>query len=861
MIFPILLGASDVSGIIKNNLNKNPLDNAIVKLIKIADNNVTQTVITNKKGEYYIGNIDPGIYQIIVSKPYFYKNILFDFAIEPMQNYDCNIDLLQKTDIRKGRGKRKIHNNNDESSDYCFMIGSIEVKSHGEELIPEEAVTTRKITSGEIEHMQATSLGDVLNLIPGIEKTQNPGLSNASRVGIRATTISGTEGMLETFGISIIIDENEISTSVNANSNSGRGGLDLRTIPADNIESVEVISGIPSAEYGNFSNGIIKVKTKSGSVQNKIKAKINPDTKTASYSGGHKFSKSFIDYHLNYGFSERDLRLVGDEYHRIYGKLSYDRPFINEKLKTKSIITFTKTYDSDAPVGIYEFVDYSEGYKTSASFNFNYNKTESSSYRGLFNINLNRKKDFNEKLVSDPIYFDSTTYYTYENHTYNDTLVPIYIGKKRDKGYEININTNLKYNWKFNIGKQDHDFLTGFIGKFEQNIGEGVVLDSVFHYYGVASSKRSYAYDEYGKINQYNFFIQDKIQGLLFSKKYNLMLGLRYTAINPESIDLKNGFFKTRHGEFFSPRFNFQYFINKNLRCRIGAGKSVRSISLAHIYKEPAYYKYVDDSGSLIVDIEKQNNLNLQAYSTTKYEASIDWKPIKLLGLSLTGYYSNSDDMPKARMYPFGYSVNSDTLTAAKYSFYENIGWKDSYGVEFVLRTKRIHNLQFKMNITYRYSETSKSVNTYDDKPNSDLGETAWYKTPTYWKEKVIVDYQLNYISQRLGAWITLDIQYIPVYNKQAVYNSVEYEKDINGENYIFHQGQSEWYDIFEYDFGGKWLYNLRITKSLSQKTELSLYINNLLDDRALWNHPYYNSGDQELNPEIYYGLEVSTQW
>src|SRR6056297_1517758 len=119
--------------------------------------------------------------------------------------------------------------------------------------------TSPKISSGEIEHLQATSLGDVLNLVPGIEKSQNPGLSKQSLVGIRSVTVSGTQGLLESFGSTVIVDGNEISSGANA-MGSGRSGVDLRTIPADNIESVEVISGIPSAEYGNFSNGVIKVK-------------------------------------------------------------------------------------------------------------------------------------------------------------------------------------------------------------------------------------------------------------------------------------------------------------------------------------------------------------------------------------------------------------------------------------------------------------------------------------------------------------------------------------------------------------------------------------------------------------------------
>lgn len=41
-------------------------------------------------------------------------------------------------------------------------------------------------------------------------------------------------------------------------------GTDMRTIATDNIESVEVVRGIPSAEYGNLSSGMVTIHRKHG---------------------------------------------------------------------------------------------------------------------------------------------------------------------------------------------------------------------------------------------------------------------------------------------------------------------------------------------------------------------------------------------------------------------------------------------------------------------------------------------------------------------------------------------------------------------------------------------------------------------
>ncbi len=54
-----------------------------------------------------------------------------------------------------------------------FYIGGIEVSAQ-RELLPEKAPTTTTISSSEIEHLQASSLGDVLELIPG-QRFTNPG--------------------------------------------------------------------------------------------------------------------------------------------------------------------------------------------------------------------------------------------------------------------------------------------------------------------------------------------------------------------------------------------------------------------------------------------------------------------------------------------------------------------------------------------------------------------------------------------------------------------------------------------------------------------------------------------------------------
>ena len=57
-------------------------------------------------------------------------------------------------------------------------------------------------------------------------------------------------------------------------------GVDMRQISTDNIESVEVIRGIASAEYGDITSGAVLVNTKAGraplQVEKFLEGVVNP---------------------------------------------------------------------------------------------------------------------------------------------------------------------------------------------------------------------------------------------------------------------------------------------------------------------------------------------------------------------------------------------------------------------------------------------------------------------------------------------------------------------------------------------------------------------------------------------------------
>ncbi len=76
---------------------------------------------------------------------------------------------------------------------------------------------------------------------------------------------------------------------VRIGNNAGFGemtGVDTRSIAVDNVESVEVISGVPSAEYGDLGSGMVRIRTKRGKSPLSVTFSVNPRTYQASLSKG-----------------------------------------------------------------------------------------------------------------------------------------------------------------------------------------------------------------------------------------------------------------------------------------------------------------------------------------------------------------------------------------------------------------------------------------------------------------------------------------------------------------------------------------------------------------------------------------------
>ncbi|WP_405283318.1 TonB-dependent receptor [Gaopeijia maritima] len=165
-----------------------------------------------------------------------------------------------------------------------------------------ELGTSTVIGEDAIRYQSASSLAGVLELIPGTPLSP-PGLVGEQQVSLRAVPTSGISGGasasdLASFGTLLVLDG--VPRSNNANlqslgarseanfSSSAGGGVDLRSIPASTIERVEVIRGVPSARFGDLTQGVVLVDTRAGEVAPEISGKLDPRSAEVSMVAGRR---------------------------------------------------------------------------------------------------------------------------------------------------------------------------------------------------------------------------------------------------------------------------------------------------------------------------------------------------------------------------------------------------------------------------------------------------------------------------------------------------------------------------------------------------------------------------------------------
>jgi len=788
-----------------------------------------------------------------------------------------------------------------------FKIGGIVVMAE-KELLPSQAATTTTISSGEIEHIQASSLSDVMKLVPG-QRFENPGLQTLKQASIRTSSTETDADRNASFGTSVIIDgipiSNNSNMQINSYANSGtvqrtteNSGVDLRQIPADNIESVEVIRGIPSAKYGDLTSGIVKVQTKSESIQQRFKYKYNLQNQELNFNGGAKIAGQIINYNLNYANSVRDVRIDDYDYSRISGQISHVARLFKNLYTMDNKLYYTRAFDEQGLIkgDVLLTERYNRDYVIRYNHNSKYILTPTQKIEFAYALNYTRQNSYSKKLLTaDNTYLsDRMTAGTQEGVFFSTDTTRIWV-----KGRSRNHYASLDYASTFNVFGVAHSFLAGINYRLEINNGPGRIFDPLRPPSLTSAFRdRPRSYDDLPALKISSAYIEDKIEGRLLIP-YQINLGLRTEAYGTDGAA-----FSSNHGFFFNPRFNLTLMPFEDTQIRAGYGVTSKAPSLSMLYPNLKYYDLADVTNYVGIDSLNQvivstyifnpGNPKLKGYQQFKRELSFDQR-IGGLGFTLTGYTNSvfggfaSTLIRPVALYQYDYpnwpyttgKVITDSIYTSYFS-YENSQNQKVYGVEFSVQTRPLTDLKAKLRIEGSYNRTDSHQKGYEYSDaylrdtRTDKDVKPFWNVIDYHAENFLINYKLEFTIKELGAWITCEAQQV-IADKDwqtGIADSIATGYITDRGEFVYFSDDERSVDLPDAfkriyaDYWSRienqkniWVFNLRVSKSLSKGSEVSFYVNNIFNSHPLYKRKRTSSSSASyvrLNPDLYFGVEFS---
>ncbi len=465
--------------------------------------------------------------------------------------------------------------------------------------ISNESTTSYTINRSTLDNQQILNVGDIGALLPG-GKTTNPTLMSDNRMALRS---EGSEKGNASFGTAIEVDGVRMS---NNSETSETMGASTRTISASNIESIEVITGIPSVEYGDLSNGVVKVNTRKGKSPFVIEGRINQHTRQIAVNKGFDlgYRTGVLNVSFEHARSFSSAVSPYTAYQRNILTLNYMKTFMQDGMPLTMNVGVSGNiggYNSEADPDE-ELDDYSKMRDNTLRAHFNLHWLINKPW--LTNLTLKGSLSYTDRKseryastssASTQPYIHSLTegYFIAEDYDSNPDANIILgpTGYWYVKGFNdskpLNWSLKLKGDWTRRFGRVLNKLMVGADYTGNRNNGRGTYYDDMRY----APTWREYRYDELPSMNNLALYAEEKVS-IPTTKKSTLELtaGLR----NDLTI-IKGASYGTVGS--LSPRFNGRYILWRNqyrrwiseMSFHAGWGKSVKLPSFQVLYPTPSY--------------------------------------------------------------------------------------------------------------------------------------------------------------------------------------------------------------------------------------------------------------------------------
>lgn len=554
------------------------------------------------------------------------------------------------------------------------------------------STTAYTIDRTTLDNQQMINIGNITSLLPG-GKVANPSLMSDPRIALHA---GSSEAGNAAFGTAIELDGVRLSNNAAAGETLSPS---TRSLSVANIESVEIVTGIPSVEYGDMSNGMVRINTRKGASPFIVEGSVNQHTRQLSLTKGFALGTNagMLNASIEHARSFSDAASPHTSYQRNALSLNY----MNTWMRSSTPLTlnvgvrlniggYNAKSDPDNDLDDYSKVRDNQ-------YAFNYSLRWQLNKKWITQLLLSGSLTLSDRLATDYSNTSSSStqpyihamaqgYHIAEDFDLNPNADIILgpTGYWYVKSYRGNkplaANLKLRYEWVRELGRLTNTLKAGFQYSYDHNGGRGLYYADMRY----APTWRPYVYKDLPGMSNYAIFAEDKVVINTYKQQ-----SLQLTAGVREDITSIGG---SDYGSVssLSPRFNAKYiFLEhakgfvKGINVYAGWGKSVKLPSFQVLYPAPAYSDRLAFSST-----SDENNRSYYAYYTyptsAVYNKDLKWQSARqtdlgleintrVATLSVSGFYTKTLDPYMATSvftpYTYYYTTPSALETAMRASF------------------------------------------------------------------------------------------------------------------------------------------------------------------------------------------------
>lgn len=620
--------------------------------------------------------------------------------------------------------------------------------------------TASVIVRDAIAHVQPNSLRDVLQLIPG-QLAINPNVNTPQQILLRQVSTNGAGNAVAQMGTAIVMDGSPLSNDANLQNNVNilnsspntappfqsvaNQGFDLRQIPADQIESVEVLRGVGSARHGNFTAGAVIVQTRIGAFRPSLNLRANPNALQVSGGAGFEWSKSHaFSIDLDAMDSRPDPRDVFNRFVRRQGTLGHQWTGLNGDLIIRNRATFgintasrAMQADRDPSQRSWESSDYMLRWNSHFILQ---NQSWFDRLEGTISLTQNRQRSFFTEFITTSVgprptlMVDSTAVVPFGPARYfNMTTV---------EGNPFNYYHRLELFKSVKSGDISHKLVMGTEYRYDVNSGLGRQFDlQTPPRQNYNAGDRPRTFDEIPGLNQFSAYVEDRFYLRLGQNIWSWQLGLRtdhYFLSGPEQRVI---------GTDWQPRIQTSFSLSQNHRIRLAYGIHSKIPGLNFLSPGPRFIDMINfnyfapnpEERLLVVTTRKitPETERLTSFRSDKFEVSLDGE-LGAVRYTVNGFIENTKGGPSFVRQPFiahrgvfgivetrnglppiitDQPVRYDTLFLAYDAPFNNRGLENK-GIEFALDFPEIQSLNTSLSFNGALIQTRSFVEGKEVNPN-----------------------------------------------------------------------------------------------------------------------------------------------